>query len=55
MRILLALFAVTSLLAMSACEDGNNPNNIPRTVPPASVDSAATVQLVKGAGPKIWI
>ena len=52
MRTILALFAGTTMLAMSACSD-DSPNDIPRTVPPASTDGAASAPVVKGVGPTI--
>ena len=44
MRAILGLLAAVALLTAAACEKGyDNPNDVPRTVPPAEDDrSAAT-------------
>lgn len=58
MRAMLIVFSVAALLAMGACSGGDdNPNNVPRTVPPAGTEGAAAVapKIVKGTGPKIEV
>jgi len=54
MRTILGLFAGVALLGMSACGD-DSPNDIPRTIPPASSTdgAAATAPIIKGVGPTI--
>lgn len=56
MRAMLIVFSVAALLAMGACSGGDdNPNNVPRTVPPAGTEGAAAAvpKVVEGTGPKI--
>jgi len=57
MRVLLGLTAALAMIsAMVACDNGNgDPDDIPRTVPPTSVQSGAerpkVRQLIRGSGP----
>ena len=57
MRTILNLFLGVALLAIAACTGGDdNPNNVPRTVPPtAGTGSVAAPLVVKGTGPKIEV
>jgi hypothetical protein len=53
MRMILGLFAAAALVGMSACND-ESPNDVPRTVPPASDNgSISTTPAVHGVGPTI--
>ncbi len=55
MRTMLNLFSGAALLMIAACSGGDdNPNNVPRTVPPtAGTGPAAAPIVVKGTGPTI--
>jgi hypothetical protein len=58
MRTTFGICSVFALaLFLSACGGGDNPNDVPRTVPPAGSDGGAAAatpaKIIKGTGPTI--
>jgi len=53
MRELIALSgALAFVFMLAACDDGDRPNDVPRTVPPTSVPSSEAVgPPIQGVGP----